>query len=338
MWNFGFHFFIISFWRNIMPNALWRVREAAIRSEENPRERSAKFGECVQWEIGGRWQGPQGTNWWLIVLLDTATSHAVARFAPDPSAASQLSVLELWLRKYGRMSVCCTARQSFFQWLPGSGLDRRPREFPEDQPITQIGRALQELNIGWISCSYEAAEGGLAKFLRAIRSQWKERQWGSGQPALEQANAWIESDFLSFWLRELTVAFPAPKDAHRPLEESHDLASILSHVRTSRIRPDLTLRIDRRVYEICEPALGSSLAGTAVRVETRLCGVIAIRFQDRYLDYKLGSSSLVSTPRVVAKRRRKAPNAGGRSKWNSSFWLRRGPTLDRAIEISNATS
>src|ERR1700742_2438812 len=111
-WNCQFLLFIISCWRNIVPNALWRVREAAIRSEENPRRRSAKFGECVQWEIGGRWRGPQGANWWLIVLLDTATSHAIARFAPDSSATSQLSVLELWLRKYGRMSICCTARRS----------------------------------------------------------------------------------------------------------------------------------------------------------------------------------------------------------------------------------
>ena len=320
-----------------MPNALWRVREAAIRSEENPRRRSAKFGECVQWEIGGRWRGPQGANWWLIVLLDTATSHAIARFAPDSSATSQLSVLELWLRKYGRMSICCTARRSFFQWSPDSGLYRRPKEFPEGQPLTQIGRALQELNIGWISCSYEAAEGGLAKFLKTMRSQWKERQWGSGQPALEQANAWIESDFLPFW-HELTVAFPAPGNVHRPLEESHDLASILSYVRTSRIRPDLTLRIDRCVYAISEPALGRTLAGTAVRVETRPRGVIAIRFQDRYLNYQLGISSEAPAPRVVAKRRRKAPNAGGRSNWNNGFWLRRGPTLDRAIKISNATS
>jgi hypothetical protein len=236
------------------------------------------------------------------------------------------------------MSVCCTARRSFFHWSPDSGFCSPTKEFPEDQPLTQIGRALQELNIGWISCSCEAVEGGLAEFLRTMRRQWKEQQWKSGQPTLQRANAWIEFEFLPLWRREFTVPFPERKDAHRPLEETHDLTSILSHVRTSSVRPDLSLQIDRRVYLITEPAPGGTLAGARVRVETRTGGEVAIRFRDRYLQYKLGSASGKPTPRVVAKRRRKAPNAGGRSNWNNSFWLKRGPTLDRAIEISNATS
>jgi hypothetical protein len=236
------------------------------------------------------------------------------------------------------MSTCCTARRSFFQWAPDCGLHRPPEEFAEHRPLTQVGRALQELNIGWVSCSYEAAEGGLAEFLRTMRSQWRERQRTCRQPTLQEANAWIESELLLQWRHGFPVAFPETKNAHRPLEGHHDLSSILSHVRTSRIRSDLTLRINRRTYTITEPGLGRTLAGATVRVETRPCGVIAVRFQDRYLSYELGGPSTKPTQRIMAKRRRKAPNAGGRSNWNQGFWLRRGLSLERAIEISNATS
>jgi len=130
-----------------MPNALRRAREEATGREEGVRERWTKFGECVQWEMGGRWQAPDGTRWWLVVLMDTSTDHAVAKFTSDASAKSQLSVLEMWLRKYGRMSLCCTARRSFFQWSPGSNPYADLEESPDEATLTQIGRALQELDI-----------------------------------------------------------------------------------------------------------------------------------------------------------------------------------------------
>ncbi len=321
-----------------MPYPLWRIRRADMWSEEIPRERNAKFGECVQWEIGGRWQGAQGERWWLIVLFDTATSHAVARFTSDASAKSQLSVLELWLRKYGRMSVCCTARRSFFQWSPESGIYRSQEGSINERSLTQIGRALQELNIAWTSSSYIAAEGELASFVATMRCQWKERQWQSGQPTLQQANAWIESEFLPLWRPGFAAPVPKKRDAHRTLEENYDLTSILSHVRISRIRPDLTLQVDRRLYAITEPVLGRSVAGATVRVEMRSGGVLAIRFQDQYLRYKLCDPAARPVQQVVVKRRTKAANAGGRSSWNNNFWLKRGPTLYKAIKISNATS
>jgi hypothetical protein len=84
--------------------------------------------------------------------------------------------------------------------------------------------------------------------------------------------------------------------------------------------------------------LCQSLAGATVRVEVRSEGVLAIRFQDQYLRYRLCDPSEKPVQQVVVKRRTKAANAGGRSNWNKKFWLKRGPALYKAIKISNATS
>jgi hypothetical protein len=221
---------------------------------------------------------------------------------------------------------------------PESGLYRSQEESIDERPLTQIGRALQELNIAWTPCSRNAAAKGLVGFVATMRSQWKDRQWRPGQPTLRRANAWIESEFLPLWRRGFLVPVPKIRDAHRPLEDNYDLTSILSHVRLSRIRPDLPLQVDRRIYAITEPVLGHSLAGATVRVEVRSGGVLAIRFQNQYLRYRLCEPSEKPVQQVVVKRRTKAANAGGRSSWNKKFWLKRGPTLYKAIKISNATS
>ena len=50
----------------------------------------------------------------------------------------------------------------------------------------------------------------------------------SGKVTIEQANQYLTNDYLVWWQRELTVEAANPDDAHRPLDQGHDLAASLS--------------------------------------------------------------------------------------------------------------
>ena len=52
----------------------------------------------------------------------------------------------------------------------------------------------------------------------------------AGVTTLEQANHYLESEFLPWVNTTLAVVPASADDAHRPLEKQHDLAAILSHV------------------------------------------------------------------------------------------------------------
>jgi hypothetical protein len=64
----------------------------------------------------------------------------------------------------------------------------------------------------------------------------------AGAKTIEQANRYLDEDYLVWWERELTVEAANADDAHRPLDRSHNLAASLSHVETRQVRPDYTLR------------------------------------------------------------------------------------------------
>jgi hypothetical protein len=294
-----------------------------------------RFGELVQWEIIGGFKGAGDATLWLIVLMDCATNRTIARFVSNPSTQKHFMIFETWLRKHGRMVKCCSRRRSFFRgfgktaaWIESEGETFRP---------TQIGRALQELDIrDTVSGSEE--EQTMQRFSAAARSLWRKKRWPGGAASLSDANDWLEIELLPGWnIRSRRLPHDA-NDAHRELQPGHDLGSILSDVQMRRIRPDLTIRIDRCVYLIQEPDLCRQLAGATVRVEKRFGSGFSIRARSRPLRFEIFHGFEKTAKPVRPRKTRPGPNAGGKSRWNETFWKKRGPSLDQAIRIANATS
>jgi hypothetical protein len=89
----------------------------------------------------------------------------------------------------------------------------------------------------------------------------------AGVKTIEQANQYLEQDYLVWWERELTVEPAHFDDAHRRLDKSHNLAASLSHVETRQVRNDYTLRWDGKFYQIERQAVVSGLRRANVRVD-----------------------------------------------------------------------
>ena len=72
----------------------------------------------------------------------------------------------------------------------------------------------------------------------------------AGVRTIEEANAYLEKEYLPWWNQTLTVEPAEAADAHRPLGKEHDLAAILSHVEQRQVTNDYTVRYDGKVYQI----------------------------------------------------------------------------------------
>lgn len=120
----------------------------------------------------------------------------------------------------------------------------------------------------------------------------------AGVKTLEEANRYLEQEYLVWWEREMTVEAANPDDAHRQLEKSHNLAASLSHVETRQVRNDYTLRWDGKLYQIERQAVVSGLRGANVRVEMRLDGSLAVRYGERYLPVK--ECAVAEQPKAAA--------------------------------------
>ena len=134
-----------------------------------------------------------------------------------------------------------------------------------EPPPTQIGRALRELNIAWIGAHSPQAKGRIERFFQTAEDRLVKGLQAEGVKTLEQAHTYLEQEFLGWWEPTRTVKPASSDDAHRPLDQEHDLTAILSHVETRQVKNHYTLEFERRLYAIERTDIGRAC-------EARRCG------------------------------------------------------------------
>ena len=88
-----------------------------------------------------------------------------------------------------------------------------------EMPPTQIGRALRELAIVWIAAHSPQAKGRVDEDFWTAQDRLVKGMRVAGVKTLEQANQYLETEFLAWWERELAVEPASADDAHRPLDK-----------------------------------------------------------------------------------------------------------------------
>jgi len=322
----------------MMGARLWRGKKAKLKTVHHWRARRSRLGELVQWDTSEHdWLEGRGERLYLIAMIDDATSRLFARFVRHDSTEENMQLLGSYLENFGRPLSFYTDKASHFQTT-----EKRKRDEPGvekdavEMPPTQIGRALRELGITWLAAHSPQAKGRVERNFATAQDRLVKGMRVAGIKTLEQANEYLQNDYLVWWERELTVQPDNPDDAHRPLEKRHDLAASLSHVEHRQVRPDYTLRWQGKLYQIARQAVRVGLRGAQVRVEKRLDGSLAVRHEQRYLAIEECAVAQKAKTNPVAKAK-KVPNKANRqrgSDWNQHFELKQAPPLWKAARAS----
>lgn len=317
---------------------LWRAKEEKVKAVHAWRPRRSRLGELVQWDTSEHdWLEGRGEKLYLIAMIDDASSRLLARFVRRDSTEENMKLLWSYLEKFGRPVTFYTDKASLFQTA-----EKRKRDEPGvekdavEMPPTQIGRALRELGITWIPAHSPQAKGRVERNFGTAQDRLVKGMRVAGVKTIEQANQYLEEEYLVWWGRELTVDPAHPDDAHRPLE-NHNLAAALSHVETRQVRNDYTLRFEGDLYQIERGAILSRLRGANVRVEKRLDGSLAVRFREHYLPVNLCAVAEKPKAPPVKPARGRRPRASKRgSDWNKTFDLKKGPKIWQAAQESGS--
>ena len=269
---------------------LWRARRQKVEAIHQWRMRRSCRGELVQWDTSEHdWLEGRGEKLYLIAMIDDATSQLLARFAPHDSTAENMRLVWKYVERNGRPVAFYTDKASLFQTTPKVARDMKqlPRDEREPLPPTQIGRALRELGIVWQPAHSPQAKGRIERSFGTAQDRLVKGLRIAGASTLEQANRYLEEEYLPWWNQHMVVVPANASDAHRPLGAEHDLASALSHVETREVDNDYTIRWDGQKYRIARTDVCTGLRGGKVRVESRLDGTLAVRFRERYVAVSL---------------------------------------------------
>jgi hypothetical protein len=309
----------------MMEGKLWRASRQRVEKIHPWRQRRSRVGEMVQWDTSEHaWLEDRGVKLYLISMIDDASSRLHARFVLHDSTEENMRLLWSYIERYGRPVSYYTDKAGLFQTAPKTA--RRTTDLPLDEreplPPTQIGRALRELGIVWIGAHSPQAKGRVERSFQTAQDRLVKGLRVAGAATLEQANAYLESEFLVWWNNTIAVVPASHDDAHRPLGKEHSLAASLSYVETRQVSSGYTIQVDKQTYQIARSDIRAGLRGADVRVEVRLDSSMAVRFGMRYLTVTACQPRpKVAKPNATKRRARQPVASRPKSKWMDNFRL-----------------
>jgi transposase len=246
------------------------------------RERKDAFGRMIQID-GSPHDWLEGRGPWLTLVggKDDATGHVWARFEEAESTWAYFRLAEQILARHGiPMSFYSDRHTIFFS-------PREPtivEQLQDRTPVTQFGRAMQELGITLIPAYSPQAKGRI------------ERNWGIFQDRLvvelrlanvktrEEANRVLER-FLEDFNRRFTVPAKNREAVFRKIPRQDGLDRILCLKETRTVAKDHTVSFEGLILQIPALKRSWSIAGRSVDV----------------LQLKDGSIEIVHKGKSVAK-------------------------------------
>lgn len=302
------------------------------------RARRSCRGELVQWDTSEHeWLEGRGPKLYLVAMIDDATSQAYARFVEQDSTEANLRVLWGYLEGWGRPVAFYTDKSSLFT------VKRRPVEAADEEvkeELTQIGRALRELGIGWVAAHSPQAKGRIERFFGTAQDRLVKGLRLAGAQTLEAANRYLQEEYLPHWEQTFTVRAGSGVDAHRRLGREYELAAILSHVEERVVTGDYTIRYQGKTYQIARRDIRAGLRGGRVRVEQRLDGSLAVSFRQKYVSISECPVPPKMRPpaRPLASKQpaTKKPRAKASRTWMQRFNLQQSPPLWAILKSGQA--
>jgi transposase len=309
---------------------LWKSKSRKLQVMHCWRPRRSAFGELVQWDTSEHdWLEGRGEPVrYLVRLIDDASSWSWGRFVERDATPFNMGVLWEYLDKHGRMAEVYTDRDSMFAVPPRDGESEEERV--QADRVTQMGRALRELGIGWIPAYSPQAKGRVERSFFTDQDRLVKLLRLEKISTRQAANEFLEKHYWPEWNARFARPVTDFSNQHRGLEQL-EVAAILCHVEQRVIGNDYTFSFASRRYQIAREDAQAGMRHQRLRVELRLNGELHVRYQGRYLHIAECGARVAPAPALERKPVRNDHNAGGKSSWMQGFFDRPSPPLWRAI-------
>ena len=249
---------------------LWKARPRKLSAVHQWRARRSGYGELVQWDTSNHdWLEGRGEPVrYLVRMIDDATSRSEGRFVQHDGTRENRGVLWQYVERQGRMVDVYTDRAAMFMVTPRAGESAQQRQ--QADRLTQIGRGLRELGIGWIPAYSPQAKGRVERSFGTDQDRLVKHLRLAKVKTLQDANKFLEEEYWPEWNERFARPLEGVVDMHRPLTPQTDLASALSHVEQRVVSNDYTFSFAGRRYQIARTDVKAGMRGKSLRIELHL--------------------------------------------------------------------
>lgn len=236
------------------------------------RDRMPRAGLLLQVD-GSRhdWLESRGPLLTLVGGIDDATSHVTgATFRLAEDAAGYFTMLTQTAQRFGLPGALYSDRHGIFLREPN-----RPPTLAEQltgkQTFTQVGRALDALDIGWIGARSPQAKGRVERLWGTLQDRLISELRLAGAATLDDANA-VLATYLPRHNERFGVPAADPVPAWRPLPDGLTAEAVFCFHYPRRVANDATISWPGGPLELPRRRDGRSWAGRSVILQERLDG------------------------------------------------------------------
>jgi hypothetical protein len=249
------------------------------------RERRSCLGMLVQLDGSQHdWFEGRGPRCVLLLYIDDATSRILhAEFVRSEDTLTLLHTTRTYLERYGRPLAFYVDRDSIYKVNRQASIEEQLRDCP---PLTQFGRAMEELGIELIWAHSPQAKGRVERSFKTHQDRLVKELRLAGISTLEAANPFLQQVYLPDHNARCALEAAQGRDAHRPLLAGHRLEEILSLRSQRTLQNDFTLRFQNQWFQLLAEQPVRLQPNDQLTVEVRLDGSTHLRFQGHYLRFQ----------------------------------------------------
>jgi transposase len=231
--------------RWLLTQGLWQKRRRR-QQHRQWRERKSSLGQMVQMDGSHHdWFEGRRQPAVLMVMIDDATHRIYARFFEQETTRASYEVFEGWVARHGLPRSVYVDRDSIYRCERAATV---AEQLAGEEPQTQFGRAMGQLAVELILANSPQAKGRVERCNGLLQDRLVKALRLRQVNDLEEANAYLEKEFLDQINQRFNVPAANRADVHR--RAPAHLSEILSWEQERVVGRDWTISWDGQWYQI----------------------------------------------------------------------------------------
>lgn len=291
-----------------------------VKPHRRRRERRAAVGELIQMDGSTHaWFGEAVSSCVLFVMIDDASSRVFARFYATEDTVTALDLFGRYARHSGLPLALYVDCDSIYR-VNDEPARQRARERGQKEPLTQFGRAMEQLGVKMIFAGSPQAKGRVERVNRTFQDRLVKELALLGITTIPAANAYLEKTFLKS-LHTLIGRTPASgTNVHQPVPQHIKLTDVLCVVEARTVSQDWCVRFESRILQVHRRHQSLALAGKPIQVLQQADGTLKLTHQTQSLTFtELASRPVSAAIPQAAPSRPLSPRPGLAHPWKQSY-------------------
>lgn len=254
------------------------ARKRKHREHRQWRERRHYYGEMEQVDGSHHdWFEGRGPECVLMGYIDDAKSRVYARFYEYEGTLPFMDSFKRYTHKYGLPHSIYIDKHTTYKSTKKPSIED---ELQNREPLSEVGRALNELGVEVIYAHSAPAKGRIERLFKTFQDRVIKEMRLRTIKTIKDGNKFLKY-YLPLFNKRFSVTPLEEGDLHRKSPKNINLDSILC-IKTERtLRNDFTAAHNNKLYQILD-----HINAQKVTVEERINGKIFISCKRRQLNYK----------------------------------------------------